>query len=210
MAKIVSIRYYRRIVGFSATGIRAMATVTERRYTPKDLLKISDRPTPDLVDGVLEEREPMGQTADAVILRIGAKLVAYGDSVLPGVANGPEGGLQIFSGKPNQVRFPDASFTKRDRLPGGQTAEGHSRVVPDLVVEVISPNDRACKLRRKIRDYRDAGVPMMWVADPGTREIEVILADGTAVFLHEAATLDGGEALPGFRCSVSELFGPAM
>jgi hypothetical protein len=34
-----------------------MATVTQTRYTPEDLLAIDDRPMPELVDGQLLERE---------------------------------------------------------------------------------------------------------------------------------------------------------
>lgn len=36
-----------------------MATA-EKTYTPEDLLKVSNRPMPELIDGQLVEREPMG------------------------------------------------------------------------------------------------------------------------------------------------------
>ena len=42
-----------------------MATVTQTRFTPEDLLYIDDRPMPELVDGELLERE-MGQKSDSI------------------------------------------------------------------------------------------------------------------------------------------------
>ncbi len=182
-----------------------MATITERRYTPEDILRITDRPKPDLVDGHLEERELMGQRADLVSAKIIRLLGNHADETSSGYVNGSEGGYQIFRDDPRKVRFPDASFTRKERMPKGP-AEGHSRVAPDLVVEVISPKDLATRLRRKIRDYLDAGVPLIWVANPDTHDILVIRADGSATLLDETKTLDGGDVLPGFSCPVAKLF----
>jgi len=183
-----------------------MATVTRKRYTPEDLLKITDRPMPELIDGELVEREPMGQEADEIGLNIGALLKAYSKGTLPGVVNGSEGSYQVFPDDPKKVRIPDVSFTRRDRIPGGKSAKGHGRVAPDLVVEVISPNDKAAKVFRKVRDFLDAGIPLIWVVNPGTRDVLVIRADGTGTFLKVGDTLDGGDVLPGFSCPVAALF----
>ena len=182
-----------------------MATITERVYTPEDLLKIADRPMPELVDGELVERPPMGQKADMVACNIIAVLVPYGRSTLPGVVNGAHGSFQIFADDPNRVRIPDVSFTRRDRLPDGP-AEGHGRVAPDLVVEVISPNDDASGLRRKIREFLKAGVPLIWVVDHEARDIQVTRADRTGELLLEGDALDGGAVLPGFSVPVAALF----
>lgn len=183
-----------------------MATAPETIHTPEDLEKITDRPTPELIDGQLVEREPKGQKADAVASTIIYLLVGFARATLPGVVNGSEGGYRIFQDDPNRVRFPDVSFTRRDRLPDGEPARGHSRVVPDLVVEVVSPNDNASDLRIKIRDFLDAGVPLVWVVNPDTRDVQVLRADGTGGLLREGDTLDGGQTLPGLSCLVSALF----
>src|SRR5687768_1282396 len=115
-----------------------MATITERRYTPEDLLKITDRPAPELIDGQLVEREPMGQESSEIGASICAILKAFAKTLLPGVVSGADGGIQIFPDDPDKVRFPDVAFTRRDRLPNGKATPGHSKVAPDLVVEVVS------------------------------------------------------------------------
>ena len=66
------------------------------------------------------------------------------------------------------------SFTRREKVPDGKPARGHSRIVPDFVVEVSSPNDLASELEDKLDDYDRAGVPCVWVINPDTRRIRTI------------------------------------
>ncbi len=184
-----------------------MATVAPPRHTPEELLEITDRPMPELVDGEILERMPMGQESDAVGCRLIAFLGIYAQTILPGIVNGAQGSFQIFPDDPNKVRIPDVSFTRRERMAGGRAARGHARIVPDLVAEVISPNDSASKVARKIRDFLNAGVPMILVIDPDGPSVQVIRGDGTARFLYVGDMIDGGDVLPGFTCPVASLFG---
>ena len=50
---------------------------------------------------------------------------------------------------------------------------------PFLCVEVLSPEDRASRIERKIADYLKCGVPYIWVIDPVTRE----------AFIHTATSM---------------------
>ena len=70
---------------------------------------------------------------------------------------------------PNKFRKPDVSFIRRDRLSWDQVDDGVITIPPDLVVEVISPNDLAQDLDDRITDYLCAGVPLVWVANPESR-----------------------------------------
>lgn len=186
-----------------------MATATAVRYTPEDLLEITDRLMPELVDGELVEREPMGQKADEIGLNIGYYLKGYSLTILPGVVNGAHGSIQVFPDDPNKVRIPDASFTRRDRMPGGVSFEEHSRVVPDLAVEVISPNDKLGEFEAKMDDYQSAGIPMIWVVNPDLRTVRVFTPAGAGPLLHEGDILRGGDVLPGFECPIAAIFAGA-
>jgi Uma2 family endonuclease len=77
---------------------------------------------------------------------------------------------------------------------------------PVLVWEVVSPHDRAPVLREKLEDYREAGVPIVWVLYPGLRVIDVHRADGSSTRLGPGDTLTCAEVLPGFAVAVEELF----
>ena len=47
---------------------------------------------------------------------------------------------------------------------------------------------------------------MIWVVDPGTRTLEILRGDRTAIRLRAEDEIDGAEILPGFRCKVADLF----
>jgi Uma2 family endonuclease len=61
---------------------------------------------------------------------------------------------------PDTVRGPDVSFVRRERLGTGATA-GWPHVPPDLAVEILSPSDRAGKVRDRVQDYLTAGCELV-------------------------------------------------
>jgi Uma2 family endonuclease len=186
---------------------RATVTETQTEHTPEELLEITDRPMPELIDGQLVEREPMGQQSDAVAANLLSAVHVFVKAHQLGVVNGAQGSYQIFPDQPKKVRIPDLSFTRRERLPGGKPAEGHGTVAPDLAVEVISPNDIYVEVQEKVRDFLDdAGIRLIWVANPQTSDVHVYRSDGTVTFLRSGDVLDGGDVLPGFRCPLADLF----
>jgi Uma2 family endonuclease len=42
---------------------------------------------------------------------------------------------------------------------------------PDLVIEILSPDDRPAEVLRKIADYLQAGIPRIWIVDPYQRTV---------------------------------------
>lgn len=112
----------------------------------------------------------------------------------------------ILSRNPDCVRAPDVSVVLGCRLKDNpRPKRGFWEIVPDVVLEVISPNDRAADLNEKLADYRKAGVPLIWILYPTKREIHVYRANGTVEILDELATLDGGDVLPEFRLPLTKL-----
>jgi Uma2 family endonuclease len=120
----------------------------------------------------------------------------------------PEGtSYQCFADDPHRVRKPDTSFIKLNRLTLAQaTTEGHMRVVPDLVVEVVSPRDTYEKVEQETEEWVSAGVPLVWTVNPKARTVRVLKANQPEVMLRENDEVDAGDALPGFRCRVAEFF----
>jgi Uma2 family endonuclease len=120
----------------------------------------------------------------------------------------PEGtSFQCFPFAPGQVRKPDTSFIRLDRLTAAQAAdEGHCPVAPDLMVEVVSPNDLAYEIDRKVRDFLRAGTRLVWVVNPQVQTVQVHRAGSIGAILGENDELGGEDVLPGFRCRVGELF----
>ena len=104
------------------------------------------------------------------------------------------------------VRAPDVSFTRRERIPGGRPGSGFGSVAPDLCVEIILPSERPVDIGDKQRDYFDSGASLVWHVFPETRSVTVWTSPTEARSLSGADTLDAGDLLPGFSCRVGDIF----
>jgi len=65
--------------------------------------------------------------------------------------------------RPSRIRVPDVVL-----VAGPQPAGRIITVPPHLVVEVLSPDDRAAAVQDKIDDYLAFGIPYVWVVNPRT------------------------------------------
>ncbi len=181
--------------------------VAQQRTTPEDLLTMPDGEHHELVDGELVEKN-MGTESGWIGGRLVKLLSIFVDEGDLGWVFPAEASYQCFDNAPSRVRRPDVSFIRRGRLPGGRIPKGHTRIVPDLAVEVVSPNDHYSEVQEKAEEYLRAGVALVWIVDPDNRLVEVLRADGSVSRLREPAALEGEEVLPGFRCAVAEIFPP--
>lgn len=77
---------------------------------------------------------------------------------------------------------------------------------PSLVVEVISPSDRSSQIQKRLAQYLDRGIPMIWIVDPVDRNVSVHRPNENHKFLEEDDELTGNGVLPDFRCKVADLF----
>ncbi len=106
---------------------------------------------------------------------------------------------------PDTVRGPDLmlflSSTRLEDIPRRVTD-----TVPELVVEVLSPSDGQTRTLRRISEYHERGVPLVWVIDPEERTVHVCRPNEFPQVLDEGDPLTGSGVLPNFECRVRELF----
>jgi Uma2 family endonuclease len=79
-------------------------------------------------------------------------------------------------------------------------------VIPDLVVEILSKSDTIEEISDKIDDWLHAGVQLLWIVDPFRRTVTIYQPGRDPRLLGEHGTLEGDPVVPGFRCSVAEMF----
>lgn len=79
-------------------------------------------------------------------------------------------------------------------------------LVPDLVIEIISPTDTVSDLDEKIDAYLVDGVRLIWAIDPQRRKAVVYAPERQPLHLSGEDGLDGEDVLPGFQVSLKSLF----
>lgn len=105
---------------------------------------------------------------------------------------------------------PDVAFVSRARLKQLQVApDQFLQGAPDLVVEVLSPSDRMPQIHRKLDHYFEHGTRLAWLVNWRNEQIHIYTPDNIAALTRPEDVLTGGAVVPGFRCKLSRIFGPA-
>lgn len=115
----------------------------------------------------------------------------------------------ILDDKEKEQRRPEQAFLSKTTWPLDRPIPkvGELQIVPDLTVEVISPNDLFEKVLAKVDDYFFFGVKQVWVLSPIAEKLYIYDSPRQVRVLTLADELDGGTLLPGFRLKVADLFG---
>lgn len=99
--------------------------------------------------------------------------------------------------------LPDVAFRLTD---GKAQNTGAVAGVPDIAVEIKSPDDKITKMRRKAEIYLENGSSYVWLVYPDSEIIEVYAQDMDIQLLKEGDTLTAIEVLPDFAVHVAEIF----
>lgn len=111
-------------------------------------------------------------------------------------------------------RYRPAGDTRNDRLPDvayvsdinrEMVERGAVPFMPDLCIEIQSPDDTFKMMREKAYFYLNNGSKLVWLVFPAKQIIEVWTATEQDVLTIED-TLTGGEVLPGFAVPVKRFF----
>lgn len=184
-----------------------MAVALEKRtYTIDDLWELSHRSDKrlELVKGELRELAPANDEHGYVASQLLLVVAQFVKQHRLGYTFAAETGF-VLSEEPATVRAPDFAFISRGRAPEDWSRH-FARYIPDLVAEVVSPNDTFTEVTEKVDDWLRAGVRVVWVVDPAQQTVRVYRPDQPVRVLRAEDALSGEEVLPGFECKVSEIF----
>lgn len=173
--------------------------------TEQDVFDIHNRENRlfELVEGVLVEKT-MGIQESYLAVLIARLIGNFVETADLGIVLGADGMARL---APGLVRIPDVSFVPWSRLPGKSVPnQPVLTLAPALAVEVLSPSNTAKEMERKLRDYFEAGVELVWFVDPRTRTAQVFLGPDRSTELNADGSLDGGNVVPGFSLPLRELF----
>ena len=183
-----------------------MATTLTKLLTADDLLRLySEGVRGELIQGVLYETMPAGMEHGEIVMNLGILLGGFIKPRKLGRLTGSDAGVWL-ERDPDTVREPDIAYISAARLPRGVRVRGYAEVVPDLVVEIVSPSDGQREVSDKARMWLRYGVRLVWVVQPDTYTVDVYEPGRAVVTLDEHGILDGLDVLPGFTCTVRDIF----
>lgn len=105
-------------------------------------------------------------------------------------------------------RKPDVAFVSYQKWAKDRpTPEVNAwAVVPDLIVEVISPSDKAFDVMEKVHEYFAGGVREVWQIYSNLGQVLIFTSPSSIRVLTRADDLTGDPIVPGFHVRVADLF----
>jgi Uma2 family endonuclease len=176
--------------------LNSSVTVDDLLRCPKDGRKY------ELVDGEIIV-SPAGFRHAEIVAKIVHILATFLETHPIGIVCGDNLGVKLPTGN---VRSPDITFVRSEKAPTGTAADGFAEFIPDLAVEVLSPQDSLKEVGRKIGEFLDCGVPVVWLVDPAHKTITVYRSLSQTEQLRPEDSITAEGILPGFSCSVSRFF----
>jgi Uma2 family endonuclease len=170
-----------------------------RHWTEADYLGWNTNALVEYSNGSVEVL-PMPTTSHQLIVAfLYGRLLAY---------SAIAGGLALFAPlrvrvRPGGYREPDVVFMTAENL--GRCGEPFWDGA-DLVMEVVSDENRRHDLDTKRTEYAAAGIPEYWVVDPQEKRVTVLRFDGSTYAEHGVfgpGEVAGSALLPGFEVDVS-------
>lgn len=178
----------------------------QKTTTLEDFLEFIHRPENlennyELINGEIIQAVSHPKSSN-LAFRIGGFLFVYLSKNDIGRGLTADGGFVV-----GEERFmPDVSFISYDKQPDEfESDNGYVPVVPDFVVEIISPTDRIREVMIKVGAYLHAGV-LVWLVYPEQKKVAVYEPDKIVVVYDENDTLTGGTVLPDFKLAVKDIF----
>jgi Uma2 family endonuclease len=174
-------------------GLTLMSTTTTVALDPDKLYEI--------VDGQPEEKEMPGARHSGICGRLTVRLGMYlkanrlGELYL-------RTSFQIGANE----RIPDLAFISVTRIPPEGEPDTKWPMPPDLVMEVISPNDLYEKVYVKVMEYLAAEVKQVWLVSPEHHTITIYRSATNITAFARDGELVSEDLFPGFHCPLCEIF----
>jgi len=172
--------------------------------TGEELFALGDIGPCELVEGVVVKMSPTGEPHGVIEGSFYSALNIFVRQKKLGRVSVGEVGIYV-KRNPDTVRGADVAFISNARI-AKRGASGFMDIAPDLVVEILSPDDRMSEMLKKLEEYFSIGVRLVWVVDPETESVYAYRSLTDVRHFKKNDSLPGDEALPGFAASVAELF----
>ncbi len=185
--------------------------IKEQLYTVDDVWELAHQPDNvnhyELIEGELLTMSPPGGVHGSFAVEISYYIWAFvrerglGKVTVETGYHPPEGRHTLLS--------PDVAFLSKAKTPH-PFPHTYIPIMPDLAIEILSPNDTLRQARRKAALYLRHGTQLVWIVLPAEKGVDVCRAvDGPGLnieFVGQESSLSGEQVLPGFELKLELLF----
>lgn len=180
--------------------------IGEKLLTADEFLRLCEQRVikGELVKGVIQETVSAGGEHGEVAAGMTGELRSHVRPRRLGRVATSDVGVRL-ERDPDTVREPDVAYFSAETLPLDVKVRGFYEVVPDLIVEIVSPGDSPSYVAERVAMWLGHGVRLVWVVYPLSRTVAAHSSAGPTLIYTEDDELDGGAVLPEFRCAVRDI-----
>jgi Uma2 family endonuclease len=180
--------------------------IAKARTTAEEFEELAVQLGPcELVRGEVVHLSPAGFNPSRAVSKLSFLIEQWCAQSKLGRTLSGEAGL-IIERDPDTVRGADVAYFSYNRLPRGPAPAGFLETPPELIAEFVGKGHRWRELVEKAGEYLRMGVDCVWVFDPKERTAHVFKPDSEPTAVPADATLAEASILPGFSCTVREIF----
>jgi Uma2 family endonuclease len=186
-----------------------MATVEAKLFTADEFWEWASRPENDkhrweLDEGEIVAMPPPGELHGVVCWLIGVVIGNWLFQRGKGFACSNDTGLLVRQ-SPDTVRGPDIMVFD-ENIKKSDLLHKFTNRIPQLIIEVLSPEDRPGKTSRRVKQYLQRGVPLVWVVDPDDQIITVYRPNHEHYVVDADGEITGEDVMPDCRFRVAVFF----
>jgi Uma2 family endonuclease len=186
-----------------------VTSVSTRPLTIDEFLALPEQeePTIEFLRGELFERPMSPELHGAALSELGLRLGLHARQqryVRLGIS------VRFCCRMLDWVFLPDINVRLRQPGDPGPQRRGAVEGVPDMAVEVLSPDDRASRWLERVNLYMESGTKLLWVVDPEEQTIRVFRPGETSLVFRTGDVLDAEPVLKGFELDLADFFATVL
>lgn len=124
----------------------------------------------ELLEGELIRMSPAGFEHGSITLKLAWPIARYVEEHQLGIVCAAETGF-LLKRNPDTVRAPDLAFVSQARVDHVGSVKGYWPGCPDVVAEVVSPNDTVSEVQATALAWIEAGCKLVWIVDPKQKHV---------------------------------------
>jgi Uma2 family endonuclease len=177
----------------------------EPPITGDELARMPNHDSSELIDGRIVSMSPTNPEHGRIEANIAGAIGAFVRTQNLGLVMTGEVGI-FTATNPDRVRGADVVFISHARYESRPRTRGFLDIAPELIVEILSPENAHIDTQQKVREYLAIGVQLVLVADPVGCAITAHRATGQIEKFGRGESVPCENALPGFALSVAAAF----